>query len=130
MYGWVLLAIALIGMALILLSNNPAQGPRIQILSDTEKYINTTYGTLIFYVSDNSGGTITCDIELNGAITGTVNVSSGTQHEEPLTLSQGENTIRVKATDQAGHSTWSNTFTVHVDVESPEVVIIDFRATR
>lgn len=104
--------------------------PKVNILSGGEVWVNSTEGTLIFVASDNSGGSLVCDIELNGGIVKTVNASSGVQVEEPLTLSQGTNSIRVKATDQVGLSSWSNIFTVHVDDESPSVVIIDFLGSQ
>ena len=83
-----------------------------------------------FHSTDNSGGTLTCDIELNDAIIRTINVQSGVQVEEPLILIQGTNEIRVKATDFAGYSTWSDTFIVHVDVEPPTIVIVDFQVSQ
>lgn len=108
----------------------PSSSPKVEILSESEKWVNSTEGTLVFMATDNSGGTIVCDVELNDVIIRTVNVSSGVQAEEPLTLILGTNEIRVKATDFAGHSTWSDTFIVHVDFEPPIIVIVDFQVSQ
>lgn len=121
-FAWILLMISVIGCT------SPDPGPEIQIQSPAEQWVNSTQGTLVFTASDNSGGTITCDIELNAMIIRTVETQSGAEIEEPLTLIPGTNEIRVKATDRVGNYAWSDVCIVHVDAEPPDVTIIDFRA--
>ena len=128
--NWLIPASIVFIILVIILLRLPHQSPKVDILSGGEVWVNSTEGTLIFVASDNSGGSLICDIELNGGIVKTVNASSGVQQEEPLTLSLGTNSIRVKATDQVGLYSWSNVFTVHVDDESPTVVIIDFLGSQ
>lgn len=107
------------------------RAPVIEFLGDPgETWINTTSGTLVYMATDDSGETLTCRIELNGAIISTIEVESGVQTEEPMTLIQGTNSIRIHATDKAGNSAWSDTYIVHVDAVPPEVVIIDFLASQ
>lgn len=127
--GLLVLFLILVGVIVILLSFRPVD-PEVTILSGGESWVNSTEGILIFMASDNSGGTLTCDIELNGLVVRTVSAPSGVEVEEALTLAMGTNQIRVKATDSVGNSAWSNVYTVHVDAEPPDIVIIDFRAAQ
>jgi len=124
---WVLFLILIIAL---IYKFSPNKSPDVRILSGGDKWVNSTHGTLLFVATDNSGGNITCDIELNGGIVSTLNVGSGIQAEVELTLVSGENNIRVKATDGAGNYAWSDTYTVHVDVEPPDVVIVDFQESQ
>lgn len=132
-WNWIPLTVGMICLILIFVGiylYSPQKSPDIRILSGGEKWVNSTQGTLLFVATDNSGGDMTCDIELNTWIVSTLNVTSGVQAEVDLTLIAGENNIRVKATDEAGNSAWSNTYTVHVDVDPPDVVIIDFQESQ
>ena len=103
--------------------------PNVEILLESGGWINTTEGTLVFTVSDNSGEDLICDIELNSVVIGTITVSSGSTATYAMTLIEGQNSIRVKATDKAGNSAWSNTYIVNVDMTPPSVVIVDFQVT-
>ncbi|MBQ7620835.1 MAG: hypothetical protein IJV02_00270 [Candidatus Methanomethylophilaceae archaeon] len=72
--------------------------------------------------NDETSSPVTVAIKLNTVDQGTVAVSSGA-FSKAITLTEGENTIEVTATDAAGRST-TQTITVTLDTQAPVITAI------
>lgn len=71
--------------------------------------------------NDATSSPVTVTISLNGADQGAVNVGADGAFSKTVTLSEGSNTIVIKATDSAGNSTTVER-TVGLDTSVPEIV--------
>ena len=71
--------------------------------------------------NDATSSPVTVTISLNGADQGTVNVGADGAFSKTVTLTEGSNTIVIKATDSAGNSTTVER-TVSLDTSVPEIV--------
>ena len=96
--------------------------PELSVTSPAEDitYRNTPVLTVAGITNDITSSTVTVTIKVNGVDQGDITVDSNGNFSKSVTLTEGENTIIVTATDLAGKTT-SVTGTVYLDIVAPVV---------
>lgn len=82
-------------------------------------YVNNSACTVTGTTNDATSSPVTVTITLNGSDVGAVSVGANGAFSKSITLSEGENTIVITATDALGKYT-SVTRTVYLDTSAPE----------
>lgn len=94
--------------------------PSLNVTSPTNGLMtNQATQTVEGTTSTANGGALTVTIKLNGTDQGAVTLTDGSFSKQ-LTLAQGDNTIVVTSTDQAGQST-NQTLTATLDTTAPTI---------
>lgn len=96
--------------------------PTLNITSPTDGLITATETLNVSgSTNDSTSSPVTIKVKLNGTDQGSVTVAANGSFSKSVTLSNGQNTIEVTATDAAG-KTSSVTRTVTLDTSVPKVV--------
>lgn len=99
--------------------------PTLSITEPTATITNQPSCTVKGVTNDATSSPVTVKITLNSGSAETVSVDSSGNFTKTLTLAEGENTIKVVATDAAGRST-TVTKTINLDTTIPQIVNVKF----
>ena len=88
--------------------------------SEPQMYINSAAFTVVGHTNDATSSPVTVKVTLNGTDQGNVTVDSNGNFTKAITLTEGSNTIVIRATDAAGKYSES-TYIVILDTIAPVV---------
>lgn len=99
--------------------------PTLTLSEPTSAVTNQPACTVAGITNDNLSTPVSVEISLNGVSAGSAAVDSSGNFSKTLTLTEGDNTIKVVSTDKSGRST-TVTKTVKLDTSIPQITNVSF----